>query len=179
MRLATDTPVYLSRWGEALKVKIDFHHPRFRFLMAPWAPRAPSVSWRKEADTVEAVAPHAATRSSIVTCFQSLLLDIYLIVFVSFSLLLGCCGSRLIVFVDFSHQIVHCHLCGRRINFIFIGFRQRRLRSSNRSERFNRAIPGLVCLMLRNAGKCSRAARSSQIQGYLAHKKPPATRTLQ
>ena len=36
------TKVYLSRRGEALKVKIDFHHPRFRFLMAPWAPSAPS-----------------------------------------------------------------------------------------------------------------------------------------
>ena len=42
--LATDATVYLSRRGGALKVKIDFHHPRFRFLMAPWAPRAPYVS---------------------------------------------------------------------------------------------------------------------------------------
>ena len=39
--LASDTTVYLSRWGGALEA---FHHPRFRFLMALWAPRAPSVS---------------------------------------------------------------------------------------------------------------------------------------
>ena len=31
--------------GSASSQQIDFHHPRFRFLMAPWAPRAPSV-WR-------------------------------------------------------------------------------------------------------------------------------------
>jgi hypothetical protein len=41
VRLATDTAGYLSRWGEALKVNTV---PRFRFCMAPWAPRAPSVS---------------------------------------------------------------------------------------------------------------------------------------
>jgi len=39
--LATDAAVYFSLREGALKV---FHHPRFRFLMAPWAPRAPSVS---------------------------------------------------------------------------------------------------------------------------------------
>jgi len=43
--LATDTTVYLSRRGEALKVNtLDFHHPRFRFLMTPWAPWALAVS---------------------------------------------------------------------------------------------------------------------------------------
>ena len=30
--------------GRAKSQQIDFHHPRFRLLMAPWAPRAPSVS---------------------------------------------------------------------------------------------------------------------------------------
>ena len=30
--------------GGAESQLIDFHHPRFRFLMAPRAPRAPSVS---------------------------------------------------------------------------------------------------------------------------------------
>jgi len=45
--LATNTTVYISRRGEALKVKNDFHHPSFRFLMAPWAPRAPCSSWLK------------------------------------------------------------------------------------------------------------------------------------
>jgi len=41
--LATDTTAYSSRLAEALKFnKFDFHHPHFRFLMAPWVPRAPS-----------------------------------------------------------------------------------------------------------------------------------------
>ena len=30
--------------GIAASQHINSHHPRFRFLMAPWAPRAPSVS---------------------------------------------------------------------------------------------------------------------------------------
>ena len=30
--------------GRARSQQNYFHHPRFRFLMAPWAPRAPSVS---------------------------------------------------------------------------------------------------------------------------------------
>ena len=41
--LATDTPVYLSRRGGALKANNMTFTIRFRFLMAPWAPRAPSV----------------------------------------------------------------------------------------------------------------------------------------
>ena len=32
--------------GSAQSRQIDFHHPRFRFIRAPWAPRAPSVSCR-------------------------------------------------------------------------------------------------------------------------------------
>ena len=31
--------------GSAYSKKNDFHHPRFRFLMAPRAPRASFVSW--------------------------------------------------------------------------------------------------------------------------------------
>ena len=43
--MATDTTLYLSRrGGGASSQQIDFRYPRFQFLMAPWAPRAPSVS---------------------------------------------------------------------------------------------------------------------------------------
>ena len=40
--LATDTTLYLIQRGAALEV--NFHHPRFSFIMATWAPRAPSFS---------------------------------------------------------------------------------------------------------------------------------------
>ena len=44
MGLATDTPVEFSRRVEAIPIKIDLHHPNFRFLIAPRAPRALAVS---------------------------------------------------------------------------------------------------------------------------------------